>query len=85
MRRVTGILIAILLTLIFLYLSRFWIWQAPWGNDGLFGIKALSPRGNVLRQLIPIKSLAVFDILIWFAVVIFTLSGLQWLKTRIAK
>ncbi len=85
MTRLAGILTAITLTFVLLYLSRFWIWQAPWSNDGLFAIKALSPRGDVVRQLLRGTQLSVFDVVIWFILAIALLSGLQWIYGRITK
>ncbi len=84
MTRIFGIILALLLTAILIYLSRFWIWQAPWSNEGLFAIKTLSPRGDVIRQLVRGTPLNVFDVLVWFSVAILSLSCLQWLHDRIA-
>ena len=84
MKRIFGLLVSILLTFLLLYTSRFWIWQAPWSNDGLFGIKQLSPRGDVIRQFVRGTDLSVFDLLVWFAFAIFLLSFTQWLYDLIA-
>ncbi len=85
MTRIAGILTAIILTFVLLYLSPFWIWQASWSNDGLFAIKALSPRGDVVHQLLRGTQLSVFDVVIWFVLSIAVLSGLQWIYSRFAK
>lgn len=63
--RVTGPLLALGLTLILLYLSRFWIWIGPWSGDGLFGLKIFSPYGNMINFWLGGTWLQSFDIIIW--------------------
>ncbi|MGI9407136.1 MAG: hypothetical protein ACR2O4_12270 [Hyphomicrobiaceae bacterium] len=85
MARIAGIVGAILLTVVLLYLSRFWIWQAPWDTGGLFGIGALAPGGDVLRRLFRGTTLGAFDLVIWTGLVFGGLSALQWLRDRLSK
>ena len=66
-----------------IYVSRFWIWTAPWSNAGLFGLKDLSPHGDVLRRLLSGTWFRDFDIIIWGAAAIVVLSALQWLRARL--
>ena len=70
-------------TLALVYLSRFWIWAAPWANDGLFGFKDLSPYGDVLRRWLSGTWFRDFDIIIWGLGAIVLLSLLQWLRARL--
>lgn len=46
--RIFGISAAVVLTLVLLYVSRFWIWRAPWSNDGLFGWRIFPPDGDAV-------------------------------------
>lgn len=66
-----------------IYLSRFWIWTAPWSNDGLLGIKDVSPYGDVLRRWLSGTWFRDFDIVIWGLAAIVLLSLLQWLRARV--
>ena len=78
----TGLGLIVATTAFFLYASRFWIWTAPWGNDGLFGLKAFPPYGDVLRRWLGGTWFRDFDIVIWGCAAILLLSILQWLGTR---
>lgn len=82
---VLGLCITILLTLILLYASRFWIWAAPWSNDGLFGLKLFPPSGDLVRYWLRGTALSVFDIVIWGLGAIAALSFLQSLADRMKK
>ncbi len=70
-------------TLAIIYVSRFWIWTAPWTNDGLFGFKDLSPYGDVLRRWLSGTWFRDFDIVIWGLAAIVLLCVLQWLRARL--
>ena len=80
-----GIFIAIVLTLVLLYASRFWIWTAPWSNDGLFGLKLFSPYGDVVRWWLRGTPFSELAIVIWGSGAIILLSVLQWLASRLIK
>ena len=75
--RIFGLLAVVALTLILLYASRFWIWSAPWSNDGLFGLKLLSPRGDVVRAWLRGTPFSELAIVIWGCGAILLLSLLQ--------
>ncbi|MEL6747391.1 MAG: hypothetical protein AAFO79_06235 [Pseudomonadota bacterium] len=72
------------LTLVLVYVSRFWIWQAPWDRQGLFGIRELSPAGDALRRSLRGTWGSEFDIVIWGAGAIVLLSLFAWLTSKIA-
>ena len=64
MTRVIGILVAILLAVIFLYISRFWIFDL-WDREGLFGVEYLRPGGDLLRRELRGTYFAPYDLLVW--------------------
>ncbi len=80
-RRITWMLITIILMIPLFYISRFWIFDL-WGRDGLFGIKALRPRGGLLAGWLRGTPLAPFELLIWLASVFCVLT---WLEKAYAK
>jgi len=79
---VIGLALVVAATLLFIYVSRFWIWTAPWSNDGLFGLKVLSPYGDILRRWLSGTWFRDFDLLIWCCAAIVSLSVLQRLWAR---
>jgi hypothetical protein len=85
MRHVAGLAIAVMLTLALLYTSRFWIWTAPWADTGLFGLRILSPHGDVVRALLGDTALAEYDLLVWGGGGVVVLSLLQWLASRMSR
>ena len=48
-RHVFMLAVVILVGAILLYLSRFWIFSW-WGRDGLFGVEALRPQGDLIAR-----------------------------------
>ncbi len=78
-----GLAVVVAATLLFIYVSRFWIWTAPWNNDGLFGLKMLSPYGDIVRRWLSGTWFRDFDLLVWFCAVILLLSVLQGLWSRL--
>lgn len=79
---VSGVITAILLALALLYVSRFWIWQAPWGNDGLLGLGVTPPGGDAVRLWLRGTIFSPFDFVIWGAGSILFLSVLQSIANR---
>lgn len=73
-----GPLFALGLTLVLLYLSRFWIWVGPWSADGLFGYKVVSPYGNLVNFWLGGTWWQAFDWIIWGCGAFVLLSVLQW-------
>lgn len=63
--RFAGPVVALGLTLVLLYLSRFWIWVGPWSSDGLLGLKVISPYGNMVNFWLRGTWWQTFDIVIW--------------------
>ncbi|MEM9321122.1 MAG: hypothetical protein AAGA70_19270 [Pseudomonadota bacterium] len=76
MMRVVGLAAAAFLFVVLFYSSRFWPFQW-WGRDGLLGIEALPPRGNVLRGWLRGTDVAPFDLLLWAVGAILLLSFVQ--------
>lgn len=62
--RLSGLALAILIGGLLLYLSPFWVFDL-WGREGLFGIEALRPGGDLLSSWLRGTWLAPYDILIW--------------------
>ena len=85
LHRGIGLLSVIALTLILLYLSRFWIWVAPWGPEGLFGLKQISPWGDNIRWWLRGTGLGEFAIVIWGCGAVIVLSMLQWITSKVVK
>lgn len=83
--RFAGPLLALGLTLVLLYLSRFWIWIGPWSTDGLFGLKIVSPYGNMINFWLRGTSWQTFDILIWGCGAFVLLTLLQRLASLLSK
>ena len=82
MARLFGIIVAISLTFIFAYLSRFWVF-AWWGREGLFGIEALLRGGDLWRRWMNDLDLGTYDIVLWIVAVFIALTLLQKLWDRI--
>lgn len=82
MSRVIGLILAILLAVIFLYISRFWIFDL-WGREGLFGIEYLRPGGDLLRRELRGTPLAPYDLLVWVAGGFLVLTMLEKLWSKV--
>ncbi len=82
MSRIIGLTLAILLAVIFLYISRFWIFDL-WGREGLLGIEYLRPGGDILRRELRGTPLAPYDLLVWVAGGFFLLTMLEKLWGKV--
>lgn len=82
MARIIGLIVAILLAIIFLYISRFWIFDL-WGREGLFGIEYLRPGGDLLRRELRGTFFAPYDLLVWVAGGFVVLSALDNIWSRV--
>ena len=80
-----GAVVVAALAITALYLSRFWIWKAPWDNGGLFGLGVLTPFGDRIRAWLGGTWLWEFDILIWGVGTILALSLMQIFASRLLK
>lgn len=65
---------ALLLGAVLFYVSRFWIFDL-WPREGLFGIAALRPGGNLVQGWLGGTPFWPFDLVIW-AVIAFLLLTL---------
>ena len=83
MARVIGLILAVLLAVIFLYISRFWIFDL-WGREGLFGVEYLRPGGDLLRRELRGTLFAPYDLLVWVGggFVILSVLDSVWAKVR---
>ena len=81
--RLIGLAAVLALTFVLINTSRFWIWKGPWANDGLFGLKILSPFGSTVQFWLRGTTVSTFDIVIWGCGAIIALSIIQWLTSRI--
>ncbi len=84
MARIIGLILAILLAVIFLYISRFWIFDL-WTREGLFGIEYLRPGGDILRRELRGTPLAPYDLLVWVAGGFAVLSVCETIWTRLSR
>ena len=75
-QRIIGLALAALVGVILLYLSAFWPFDL-WGREGLFGIEALRPGGDLLSRWLRGTMLAPFDVLIWVVAVFLSLTWTQ--------
>lgn len=83
--RVVGLGAVIALTLVLLFTSRFWVWTAPWGGDGLFGLKLVPPFGNTVQFWLRGTIFSDFSVIIWGCGAIVVLSILHWLASRLIR
>ena len=82
MARIFGLILAILLAIVFLYISRFWIFDF-WGREGLFGVEYLRPGGDLLRRELRGTFFAPYDLLVWVAGGFIILSMLDNIWSRV--
>ena len=80
-RHVLSLLIVGVVTIILLYLSRFWVFDF-WTRAGLFGIAELRPDGGLLARWLRGTPFAPFELLIWACGVFMVLTWLQKLWDR---
>ena len=83
MSRIIGLLIAAITLTVFAYLSRFWTFSW-WGRDGLFGIEALRPAGDLWRRWMNMIDLGPYDILLWAVAGFAMLTILQRLWDKLS-
>lgn len=76
MKKTLFLLLMAAVTLVGLYLSRFWF-LTLWDRNGLFGIEALRPTGGLLGRWLRGTDAAPFELLIWVVAVFFILTWLQ--------
>lgn len=79
--RVLGLGLAAVTGAILLYLSPYWPFEL-WGREGLFGIEAFRPGGDLLGRWLRGTMIAPFDVLIWVVIVFL---GLTWIQNGLDK
>lgn len=82
MRRGFGLFFALILIALLAYLSRFWVF-GWWGRDGLLGVEALRPGGDLWRGWMGDLGLGAFDIVLWAAAAFAVLTLAEKLWSRI--
>lgn len=80
MRRILGLLLALILIAVFAYVSRFWAFTW-WGREGLFGIEELRRGGDLWRRWMNDAGLGPYDIVLWAIGCFIVLSLVQKLWT----
>ncbi|MEM8748783.1 MAG: hypothetical protein AAGF28_00665 [Pseudomonadota bacterium] len=76
MKRVIGLLLAALATLVLLYLSRFWFFSW-WDRPGLFELKSLPPQGGLLARWLRGTDFSSMELVIWAVGAFLVLTALQ--------
>ncbi len=76
MKRPFLLILMLIVGIIFLYLSRFWLFDL-WGREGLFGWQELRPGGGLLGRWLRGTPFAPFELLIWATGVFLILTYLQ--------
>ena len=79
MKRILWLAAMTLVSLILFYASRYWTLRL-WGRDGLFGLEALRPQGNLFAQWLRGTELLPFSLLIWAIACFILLTWLQKLS-----
>lgn len=76
MKRLFWLALTSVIGAIAFYLSRFWTLRL-WDRDGLFGLEALRPQGNLLATWLRGSPFQPFELLIWIVGVFLVLSLVQ--------
>ncbi|MEO0328728.1 MAG: hypothetical protein AAF217_09040 [Pseudomonadota bacterium] len=84
MKRVTGLIIALIAGALLFYTSRFWIFSL-WDRPGLFGSASLPPQGGLVQRWLRGTDLAPFELLLWAICAFLMLTILQNLFDRFWK
>lgn len=82
MSRLLGLAGAVLLFVVLLYTSRFWVF-ALWGSPGLFGLDALPPQGNLVDRWLRGTPWRPLSLLVWAVGAFALLSVVQAVATRL--
>ena len=80
--RLAGLALAALLAAVLLYLSPWWPFLL-WSRDGLAGIEALRPQGDLLSRWLSGTPLARFDEILWLIGGMLVLSAVEAAWSRL--
>ena len=83
-RRLALPVAALLLGVILFYVSRFWIFDL-WPREGLFGIAALGPGGNLVQGWLGGTRLWQLDLLVWATGAFLLLTLAQKITDRLTR
>lgn len=81
-RRLLWLLAVALVGLALLYISRFWTFDL-WSREGLFGWRALPPRGNLLANWLRGTPARPFDLILWSILVFLVLTLVEKIHQRL--
>lgn len=81
-RRIALMAVTAVLGVVLLYLSRFW-WLQLWPREGLLGIEALRPQGDLVARWTRGTPLAPFELILWVLGAFLALTWTQWLIDRL--
>lgn len=93
MRRALGLLVMAVLSVILLYASPWWPWREIClggepailcARDGVFGVGALHPRGDVIARWLRGTAFSEAALLVWVVAAALTLTGAQMLWDRLS-
>ncbi len=76
--RIAMLVLTGLVGLLLVYLSRFWTFEL-WPREGLLGIEALHPRGNLVGRWLQGTPFRPFELLLWAIGVFLVLTWVQHL------
>lgn len=83
-RRILGLALALILLTALAYLSRFWVFDW-WGREGLGGLPALRPGGDLWRRWMNDLGLGPYDVILWAVGVFALLSVVQSIWDRVSR
>ncbi len=84
MKRIFGLILAVLVFTALFYLSRYWSFSL-WGREGLLGFNWLRPQGNLVPVWLRGSGYGAFAILAWAVGAFLILTLLQSIWGRVFK
>lgn len=84
MTRAIGLILAAMLATLLFYLSAWWPFTL-WSRDGLLGVEALRPQGDLLAVWLRGTPFAPFDEIVWLCGAMLVLTGVQSVWARIVR
>ncbi len=82
--RIAGLILATVLVALIWYTSRYWD-LALWPREGLFGVEAIRPQGDLVTQWTQGSPLRPYNIVLWAIGWFLVLSFVQWLLEKVRR